>query len=207
MRDFAGCGIRIVIQGAGARRGTAQRAAAEVVLRATHVQGNPAGPSHVQARPAVRGTAAVPSAAREAWSRKRAAQGAAILAPHARYGEHITKADLAGCNEALKQFGGGRPTPSPAPRRSVRARLRATATRWVPLQPNPKCHAASDDFDHALADIFPGEKPNQGCGQILEAVDNILAHLELAALDPSLEICERSLALRDEVHHQEALEG
>jgi hypothetical protein len=70
-----------------------------------------------------------------------------------------------------------------------------------------KCQAGSEDFDQALADIFSGKKPNQGCRQILEAIDNILAHLELAALDPSLEICQGSLALRDEVHHQEALEG
>jgi hypothetical protein len=94
---------------------------------------------------------------------------------------------------------------------------------WVtPRRPSSrrrfaKCKAAlpqscgkeflSDDFDHALADIFAGEKPYQGCGQILEAVDNILAHLKLAALDPSLEICQRFLTLGDEVHHQEALHG
>jgi hypothetical protein len=68
--------------------------------------------------------------------------------------------------------------------------------RFIWSEITSDCRAVSGDFDHALADIFSGEKSDQGCGQILEAIDNILAHLELAALDPSLEICQRFLALR-----------
>jgi hypothetical protein len=52
----------------------------------------------------------------------------------------------------------------------------------------------SADSDHPFANIVVRQKPDQGGRQVLEAVDDILAHLELTALDPAPKAMKSSCA-------------
>src|SRR3954449_6544162 len=63
----------------------------------------------------------------------------------------------------------------------------------------------SSELDHPLAAVLARQQSDQRLRRVLEAVDDVLLHLQLAGCDPGLEVGERTLALFHVVHHDEAL--
>src|SRR3954468_19146412 len=63
----------------------------------------------------------------------------------------------------------------------------------------------SSELDHALAAVLARQQSDQRLRRVLEAVDDVLLHLQLAGRDPGLEVGERTLAFLHVIHHDEAL--
>src|SRR4051812_26005133 len=63
----------------------------------------------------------------------------------------------------------------------------------------------ASELDHALAAVLSRQQSDQRLRRILQSVDDVLLHLQLAGCDPALEVGERALALLHVVHHDEAL--
>src|SRR6266436_3862262 len=57
--------------------------------------------------------------------------------------------------------------------------------------------------DHSLAAVFSRQQPDQRLRRVLQAVDDVLLNLQFAAGDPALQVGQRFLALRHEIHHDE----
>src|SRR6478735_8004567 len=62
----------------------------------------------------------------------------------------------------------------------------------------------SSELDHALAAVLARQQSDQRLRRVLEAVDDVLLHLQLAGRDPGLEFGERTLAFLHVVHHDQA---
>src|SRR3954471_9892305 len=88
------------------------------------------------------------------------------------------------------------------PRAASLAAATSTASRyWL-------CNCdvtTSSELDHPLAAVVARQQSDQCLRRVLEAVDDVLLHLQLAGCDPGLEVGERALAFLHVVHHDEAL--
>src|SRR3954465_5843322 len=87
------------------------------------------------------------------------------------------------------------------PRAASLAAATSTASRyWL-------CNCdvtTSSEPDHPLAAVVARQQSDQRLRRVLEAVDDVLLHLQLPGCDPCLEVGERALAFLHVVHHDEA---
>src|SRR5947209_4561948 len=64
----------------------------------------------------------------------------------------------------------------------------------------------SSEPDHALAAVLARKQSDQRFGRVLQSIDDVFLHLQLAGLDPALQVGECARTVLHVVHHDKRSE-